>query len=221
MPLLWVPGWPGSRLRPSWAIEGNPSSSLIRSPKDFGGQAFWSLGDLFTIDTPEQRRMGIRDSQDPAMRDWLGSAQFDRLEDDWPRKWAERGGSYANRHGNSVPRFHITWGTGPGVIEHFVRRVKEYVSAGRITLKFRHQVDRSLMENGAAKGISGTCLAEDTAERGQKTNRDSVGDFELHAPSVIVTSGGIGGNFEMIRQNWPRERLGAPPKEMVAGCRSM
>ncbi|QBF31122.1 FAD-binding dehydrogenase [Thalassococcus sp. S3] len=220
---------------------------LDQEPESFlGGQAFWSLGGLFMIDTPEQRRMGIRDSRALALNDWMGSAQFDRDEDAWPRKWAEafldfaagemrpwlhgmgmrwfpivgwaeRGGSYADGHGNSVPRFHITWGTGPGSMEQFERRVREHVKAGLIDLRFRHQVDRIIMENGAAKGVAGSLLAEDTAERGQKTNREVVGDFEVHAPSVIVTSGGIGGNFEMVRKVWPVDRLGRAPKEMVAG----
>ncbi|MEO0864926.1 MAG: FAD-binding protein, partial [Pseudomonadota bacterium] len=204
-----------------------------QEPRSFlGGQAFWSLGGLFMVDTPEQRRMGIRDSEALALSDWMGSAQFDRAEDDWPRKWAEayiefaagsmrgwlhnmglrwfpvvgwaeRGGGFADGHGNSVPRFHITWGTGPGIIEHFVRRCEEHERAGLITFRFRHQVDRIDMENGAARAVSGTLLADDSAERGQKTNRDAVGEFELRAPSVIVTSGGIGGNFEMVRKVWP------------------
>ena len=211
-----------------------------------GGQAFWSLGGLFMVDTPEQRRMGIKDSHSLALRDWMGSAQFDRGEDNWPRRWAEayvefaagemrpwlhemgirwfpvvgwaeRGGSYATGHGNSVPRFHITWGTGPGILEHFIRRVQEHVSAGLIQLKFRHQVSHLIMQNGTAKGVSGEILADDAAVRGKKTNRDEVGEFEVYAPSIIVTSGGIGGNFEMVRKNWPRNRLGAPPKDMVAG----
>jgi predicted oxidoreductase len=198
------------------------------------------------IDTPEQRRMGIRDSRELALQDWMGSAQFDRDEDHWPRKWAEayvefaagemrpwlhamglrwfpivgwaeRGGGFADGHGNSVPRFHITWGTGPGVMEQFETRVRDHVRAGLIQLRFRHQVDRILMENGAARGVAGTVLAADPARRGQKTNRDPAGDFELHAPSVIVTSGGIGGNFEMVRKAWPTERLGPAPKHMVAG----
>ncbi len=105
--------------------------------QNLGGQAFWSLGGLFMIDTPEQRRMRIRDSHELALQDWMGSAQFDRKEDHWPRKWAEayldfasgemrswlhslgmrwfpvvgwaeRGGGFADGHGNSVPRFHIT-----------------------------------------------------------------------------------------------------------------
>lgn len=218
-----------------------------QEPRRFlGGQAFWSLGGLLMIDTPEQRRMGIRDSRSLALNDWMGSAQFDRDEDFWPRKWAEayidfaagemrpwlhamglrwfpvvswaeRGGSYADGHGNSVPRFHLTWGTGPGCIEHFVRRCEEHEKAGRIQFNFRHQVDRIEMESGAAKGVSGTVLADDTALRGQKTNRDSVGEFILRAPSVLVTSGGIGGNFDLVRSVWPTNRLGPAPKEMVAG----
>ncbi|MCE8537243.1 FAD-binding dehydrogenase [Ruegeria pomeroyi] len=220
---------------------------LDQEPESFlGGQAFWSLGGLFMVDTPEQRRMGIRDSADLALRDWLGSAQFDRTEDAWPRKWAEayvefaagemrpwlhamglrwfpvvgwaeRGGSYADGHGNSVPRFHITWGTGPGVLEHFLRRVQDHVKAGRIEIRFRHQVSHIIMQNGAATGVSGEVLADDTAQRGQKTNRDEIGEFEVYAPSLLVTSGGIGGNFDLVRKAWPRDRLGEPPRDMVAG----
>lgn len=220
---------------------------LDQEPEQFlGGQAFWSLGGLFLVDTPEQRRMGIRDSRDLALSDWMGSAQFDRAEDAWPRRWAEayvdfaagemrpwlkamglswfpvvgwaeRGGAYADGHGNSVPRFHITWGTGPGTIAPFVRRVMEHSAAGRIALKFRHRVGRIVMQNGAAQGVAGEVLAPDAAARGRKTNREVVGEFELRAPSVIVTSGGIGGNFELVRQAWPRERLGEPPKTMISG----
>ncbi|MCL4120990.1 UNVERIFIED_CONTAM: hypothetical protein GTU68_054723 [Idotea baltica] len=220
---------------------------LDQEPERFlGGQAFWSLGGLFMVDTPEQRRMGIKDSRELAMGDWAGSAGFDRAEDAWPRKWAEayvdfatgemrpwlhemglrwfpvvgwaeRGGSFATGHGNSVPRFHITWGTGPGVMEQFERRVREHVANGLIEMKFRHQVSRIIMENGAAKGVAGEVLADDSAERGQSTNRDVTGDFELHAPSVIVTSGGIGGNFDLVREAWPRDRLGEPPATMIKG----
>jgi predicted oxidoreductase len=131
-------------------VDQEPEQSL-------GGQAFWSLGGLFLVDTPEQRRMGIRDSRDLALQDWLGSAQFDREEDRWPRRWAEayvdfaagekrawlremghrlfpivgwaeRGDGRADGHGNSVPRFHLTWGTGPGVVAPFERRVREHAA---------------------------------------------------------------------------------------------
>ena len=211
-----------------------------------GGQAFWSLGGLFFVDSPEQRRLRIKDSRELAMQDWLGSAQFDRPEDFWPRKvaetfvdfaagemrpwlhqqgmrwfpvvgWAERGGGLANGHGNSVPRFHITWGTGPGVIEPFERRVREHVSNGRISLKFRHQASRLVKTKGAVTGVAGEILEPSTVERGQQSGRKVIGDFEFGASAVFVTSGGIGGNHDLVRKNWPKERLGNPPKFMVAG----
>ncbi|MDN2565328.1 FAD-binding dehydrogenase [Aquibium sp. A9E412] len=211
-----------------------------------GGQAFWSLGGLFFVDSPEQRRLRIRDSRALAWQDWLGSAGFDRAEDHWPRRvaeayvdfaagemrswlhgmgmrwfpvvgWAERGGGHAHGHGNSVPRFHITWGTGPGVVAPFERRVRAHAAAGRIALRFRHRVDRLVRDNGAVTGVAGTVLAPSTVARGQSSGRDPVGAFALSAGAVVVASGGIGGNFELVRQNWPQDRLGPPPAEMVAG----
>jgi predicted oxidoreductase len=215
-------------------------------PQNLGGQAFWSLGGLFMVDTPEQRCIGIKDSHALALNDWMGSAQFDRPEDNYPRQWAEayldfaagemrpwlhemglrwfpvvgwaeRGGSYANGHGNSVPRFHITWGTGPGVLEHFIRRCKAHVDAGRITYKYRHQVDQIDMQNGAAKGITGTILAPDNAVQGAQTTREAVGDFRYEASSVVIASGGIGGNFKLIESVWPTDRLGPMPQNMLSG----
>ena len=211
-----------------------------------GGQAFWSLGGLFFVDSPEQRRLGIRDSRALAWQDWLGSAQFDRPEDAWPRAvaeafvdfaagemrpwlhaqgmrwfpvvgWAERGGASASGHGNSVPRFHITWGTGPGVVEPFARRVRAHVAQGRVTMKFRHQASRLLMAHGAVAGVAGEVLAPSTAERGQASSRDVVGEFSVAAAAVIVASGGIGGNHELVRQAWPVARLGPPPSKMLSG----
>ncbi len=229
------------------ADRGKRVTVLDQEPENnLGGQAFWSLGGLFMVDTPEQRRMGIRDSRELALSDWMGTARFDRDEDHWPRKWAEayvdfaagemrpwlhdmgmrwfpvvgwaeRGGSYGSGHGNSVPRFHLTWGVGPGTLDPFVARVKEHAKAGRITLKFRHQCSQIIMENGAAKGVAGEILAEDQKDRGQATNRDIAGAFELHAGSVLVSSGGIGGNFDLVRKVWPKDRLGEPPAEMIAG----
>ncbi|MGX9351243.1 FAD-binding dehydrogenase [Shimia sp. W99] len=214
--------------------------------QSLGGQAFWSLGGLFMVDTPEQRRMGIRDSHALALSDWMGSAQFDRPEDENPRKvaeaylefaagemrpwlaerglrwfpvvgWAERGGDMAHTHGNSVPRFHLTWGTGPGVVAPFERLVRKAVDEGKIAFGFRHRVTQLIVENGVVKGVSGEVLAADDAARGRSTNRDVVGDFEHRAEAVIVTSGGIGGDHDMVRRYWPEDRLGKAPKRMVAG----
>jgi len=213
--------------------------------QNLGGQAFWSLGGLFLVDTPEQRRLGIKDSHDLALQDWMGTAGFDREEDHWPKKWAEayvafaagekrgwlqamghrlfpvvgwaeRGGYDAMGHGNSVPRFHITWGTGPGVVEPFERRAREHAKTGRITFKFRHRVDALEMTRGAATGVSGKLLEPSSESRGESSSRVETGDFSLKAQAVIVASGGIGGNHDLVRENWPK-RLGAPPKFMVAG----
>ncbi|MDO1582018.1 FAD-binding dehydrogenase [Rhizobium oryzicola] len=215
-------------------------------PQNLGGQAFWSLGGLFFVDSPEQRFMRIRDSLELATQDWFGSAAFDRPEDHWPRQWAkaylefaagekrswlhglgmrwfpvvgwaERGGSHADGHGNSVPRFHITWGTGPGVLEPFVKRAEALAAEGRLHLRFRHQVDHLVMQNGVATGIAGTILQDDPVLRGQKSSRVAVGSFEYGASAVVVASGGIGGNHDLVRRNWPVERLGPPPQSMVCG----
>ncbi|MBZ9817453.1 FAD-binding dehydrogenase [Mesorhizobium sp. CA7] len=219
-------------------VDQEPEQSL-------GGQAFWSFGGLFLVDSPEQRRMRIRDSHDLALEDWMGTAAFDRPEDFWPRKWAEayvgfaagekrswliergmkffpvvgwaeRGGGNAVGHGNSVPRFHITWGTGPGVLEPFVLRVREAQKRGLVEFRFRHRVTEIIRSGNTVSGVRGDILQPSTVERGRKSSRDMAGDFELHAQAVIVASGGIGGNHELVRQNWP-QRLGAPPKRMITG----
>ncbi|RYP87036.1 FAD-binding dehydrogenase [Nocardioides guangzhouensis] len=212
--------------------------------QSLGGQAFWSLGGLFLVDSPEQRRMGVRDSLDLARQDWFGSAQFDREEDRWPRAWAEayldfaagekrswlreqghrlfpvvgwaeRGDGTATGHGNSVPRFHLTWGTGPGVVAPFERRVRAHADAGRIRFGFRHRVDGLLVADGAVVGVRGSVLEPTTVDRGRPTSRTVVGDFEARGP-VVITSGGIGGDLDLVRKAWP-ERLGTPPRRMVAG----
>jgi predicted oxidoreductase len=210
-----------------------------------GGQAFWSFGGLFLVDTPEQRRMGIRDSYDLALEDWMGTAGFDRAEDAWPRRWAEayvhfaagekrtwlkqlgmtwfpivgwaeRGSGGAVGHGNSVPRFHVTWGTGPGVIEPFVRRAHAAAAQGTLTLLFRHRVDELVVTNGAVVGVRGKRLEPASEARGVRTSRTEIGDFAITAGAVIIASGGIGANHELVRKNWPA-RLGTAPKFMVQG----
>jgi predicted oxidoreductase len=219
-------------------LEQEPEASL-------GGQAWWSFGGLFLIDSPEQRRMGINDSLELARQDWLGSAGFDREEDHWPRQWAEaylqfaagekrawlrekgvsffpvvgwaeRGGYTANGHGNSVPRFHITWGTGPGVVAPFEKIVRQGAADGLVTLLFRHRVDALTVTDGAITGASGAILRDDKAGRGEPSNREAVDSFDLSAPATIVTSGGIGGNHDLVRELWPAD-MGEAPTRMLSG----
>ncbi|MER8115089.1 FAD-binding dehydrogenase [Streptomyces sp. NPDC094031] len=214
---------------------------------NLGGQAYWSFGGLFLVDSPEQRRIGVKDSFELAWSDWRGSARFDRIEDEdswavrWARAyvefaagekrswlqghgiellptvgWAERGDLRADGHGNSVPRFHIAWGTGTGVVEPFVRHARQAARDGLLTFHHRHQVDDLVIEDGTARGVRGTVLAPDDAPRGVASSRERVGDFELTAQAVVVTTGGIGANHDIVRRYWP-ERLGTPPAEMVTG----
>jgi predicted oxidoreductase len=214
---------------------------------NLGGQAFWSLGGLFMVDSPEQRRLGIKDSYELALQDWLGTAQFDReREDRWPRQWAqayvrfatgekrqylhelglrvtpivgwaERGTGLASGHGNSVPRFHLTWGTGPEVVRVFAEPVLDAERRGLVRFAFRHQVDELIVEDGAVVGVRGSVLEPTDLERGRASSRVSVGAFEERAKAVLVSSGGIGHNHELIRRNWPTDRLGACPETMIAG----
>ena len=206
---------------------------------NIGGQAFWSFGGLFFVDSPEQRRLGIRDSHELALQDWLGTAGFDRPEDHWPRQWAhayvdfaagekrswlrdrglqtfalvgwaERGGYDARGHGNSVPRFHVTWGTGPALVDIFARRL-----AG-VRFAHRHRVDELIVEGGAVVGVRGAVLEPSTAARGVTSSRNTIGDFEFRAQAVVVASGGIGGNHDLVRKNWPA-RMGRVPDQLLSG----
>ncbi|MGW2861677.1 FAD-binding dehydrogenase [Streptomyces sp. NPDC001205] len=219
-------------------LDQEPEQSL-------GGQAHWSFGGLFLVDSPEQRRMRIRDSRALALQDWYGTAGFDRPEDHWPREWAkayvdfasgekrawlhaqgvrffpvvgwaERGGYDANGHGNSVPRFHITWGTGPGLVAPFERRVREAAARGLVRFGFRHRVTGLRRTAGALDTVTGEVLEPSGAERGTASTRTVTGSFELTAQAVIVTSGGIGGNHDLVRAQWP-QRLGTPPEHLLSG----
>ncbi|MFM9695476.1 FAD-binding dehydrogenase [Streptomyces europaeiscabiei] len=234
------------------AAAGRKVLLLDQEPEaSIGGQAFWSFGGLFLVDSAEQRLMGIKDSQELAWQDWLGTAGFDRGVDDpsgqdhWAYKWAEayvdfasgekrswlaglgvqwfpivgwaeRGGGLADGHGNSVPRFHVTWGTGPAVVEPFEKKVRAAVSAGNVTFKFRHRVDGLVTTNGAVTGVRGAVLEPSSVSRGKASSRTVVGEFELKAPVVVVTSGAIGANHDLVRANWPA-RLGTAPKTMITG----
>ena len=217
---------------------------------NLGGQAFWSFGGIFLVDTPMQRRLGVRDSFDLAWQDWQGSAGWDRLdgelpEDEWGARWgrayvefaagdkrtwleeqgvkftplvgwAERGSGTAAGHGNSVPRFHVPWGTGTGISEPFAGKARAAAEEGKVTFHFRHRVEGLVLEGNTVAGVHGTVLAPDTAARGVTSSREKVGTFELRAQAVVIASGGIGGNHELVRKWWPR-RLGTPPESMVTG----
>ncbi|MFC8923946.1 FAD-binding dehydrogenase [Cellulosimicrobium sp. NPDC057127] len=233
-------------------LDQEPAASL-------GGQAWWSFGGLFLVGSPEQRRMGVRDSAELAFDDWLGSAQFapgaergegpDRHGYAWARafvdfaagemrpwlhgkgvrwfplvQWAERGGypvqpgtdGQVGAHGNSVPRFHVTWGTGPAVLEPFVRAALDARAEGLLDVRFRHRVTSLVVTDGAVTGVRAEVLAPSDAERGAPSTRDVVGEVEIAAGAVVLTSGGIGANHELVASRWPGS-AGRLPARMLSG----
>ncbi|HDA2810109.1 FAD-binding dehydrogenase [Staphylococcus xylosus] len=212
-----------------------------------GGQAYWSFGGLFLVNSKIQRRLGVKDSYELALNDWFGTAQFDRLEteDYWSKKWAEayvhfatyekesylksmgikltpmlgwaeRGGSLASGHGNSVPRFHITWGTGPGLINPFIDYVLKKEKEGQFRFLSRHQVTHIDIQNNQIKGISGNILEPSDVNRGEDSSREIIDTFAYDVDDLVISTGGIGANHDMIKKNWPK-RLGPPPNYMIQG----
>ncbi len=217
-------------------LDQEPEASL-------GGQAHWSFGGLFLVDSPEQRHLGVKDSAELALADWLGSAAFDRPEDALPRQWAEayvnfaagekrawlhslgvrffplvqwaeRGGYDAQGHGNSVPRFHVVWGTGPGILAPFLAKVQEGVAAGKVQFGFRHRATELVFDGARVAGVRGQLLEASAVGRGEASSRTVAGEFGVGAGAVVVTTGGIGGNHPMVRDQWPN---GNGPGYMLTG----
>ncbi|WP_418276307.1 FAD-binding dehydrogenase [Isoptericola jiangsuensis] len=230
-------------------LDQEPEASL-------GGQAWWSFGGLFLVDSPEQRRLGVQDSAELAWSDWLGSARFapgaedgqgpDRHGYTWAKhfveaaagdlrpwlhakgvrwfplvQWAERGGyafgpEHGTGHGNTVPRFHVTWGTGPAIIAPFVDAALRARSAGLLDLRFRRRAVELVVTDGRVTGVRTEILADDAASRGAPSSREVVGTEELSAGGVVVASGGIGANHDLARAHWD-PAAGTLPARMLSG----
>lgn len=193
----------------------------------FGGLALRSFGGMFFVDSPEQRKTRIKDSVDLAMRDWVRYGELDPA-DVWPYRWAEayvhrcteevrgwlvgrevrffRGVNWTERGyfvpGNSVPRFHIAWGTGEGIVLALIPHLEEHEKAGRLQLHFDHRVEGLTQEGGQVVGCHGT---------------HSAGSFEARGDAIVIAAGGIAGNHDKVREVWPRDQLGEPPEVMLNG----
>ncbi len=219
------------------------------APQEIGGLAREAFGGMFMVDSPEQRRSRIRDSERLALEDWLRIAEFDP-EDVWPRRWAEQ---YVTRarddvgawlrelgvkffpvvnwaergnfgDGNSVPRFHLTWGTGKALVQAVWGAIEAHPRRSALDLRLRSRVRSLIVEDGRAVGCRVT--PEETRRR---TERDAAGtehtaamatpgDYDVHATkAVVIAAGGIGGNLEIVRREWPTDRLGPAPKRLLMG----
>jgi predicted oxidoreductase len=211
-------------------LEGNRSVLLLDrdGQQAFGGLARESFGGMFFVDSPEQRRQGIRDCSELAWRDWCSFAEFG-ADDAWPKAWArayverctsdvyrwvrgfgvsflpvvnwvERG---EFRPGNSVPRFHVAWGTGKGLAEALIAALRAHPNAGRLSIRFNARVERLVLRAGRIDGVEGVDEEDGTP-------------FEVKAEQVVVASGGINGDLERVRQNWHRD-WGKPPAVLLNG----
>ncbi len=204
---------------------------LDRDERDrFGGLARESFGGIFVVGSREQRRLGIRDTPELALRDWLSVAAFGE-DDVWPRRWAEayvgrcREDVYLwlGRHGvrffpvvhwverglfapgNSVPRFHMVWGTGHRLVELLLRALSASPHRDRLQLRFRHAVTDLVEEGGRVVGCAG------------RIEEGDGGGFEARGDAVVVASGGICGSLEQLRRHWYRP-WGEPPPVILNGA---
>src|SRR5918999_5070759 len=183
-------------------------------PEEVGGLAREAFGGMFMVDTPEQRRGGIRDSAELAMSDWLGIAGFTE-EDRWPRRWAEeyvarsrdevgdwlkQNGvwffpvvNWAERgvygDGNSVPRFHLTWGCGKGLVDGVWGSIERHPRRSALDLRLRSRVTSIIEDGGRVTGV-------------RVAPEDGGAEYEIAAGSVVVAAGGVGGNLDIVRREW-------------------
>ena len=194
----------------------------------FGGLAIWSFGGIFYVDSPFHRKGKMKDSVELAMRDWFSAAEFGE-QDEWPRRWAEqyitrctaevyewlkpRGIRYVPspawvergllKPGNSVPRFHLIWGSGRGLTETLIHHLKTHPRAGQLSLHFHHDVSELITSSGRVTGVRGI-----NATTGQA--------FEMEADHIILAAGGITGDVNVVKKHWYKP-WGAPPERMLSG----
>ena len=202
------------------------------APHELGGLAREAFGGMFMVDSPEQRRSRIPDSEQLALEDWLRIAELEP-GDEWPRRWAEQyvtrarddvGGwlrtlgvrffpvvNWAERgnfgDGNSVPRFHLTWGTGKALVEAVWGAIERDPRRGALEMRFGARVSELIVEDDGR--VVGCRVAASSG---------APGAYEVRASkAVVVAAGGIGGNLEIVRREWPTAELGSPPQKLLMG----
>ncbi len=200
------------------------------SEANFGGLAKWAFGGMFFVNTKHQRKRGIRDSTELAMKDWFSFAEFEE-DEVWGKKWAEQYIHMSTPHayewlkakglgffpvinwverglfqpGNSVPRFHMVWGTGWELTYKLIGQLKAHPQAQKLNLLFGHRVDEIISENQLIKGVRGKLEADGKP-------------FEIAAEVLVVATGGINGSIERVKKNWDTKSFGTPPETILNGA---
>lgn len=199
--------------------------------ENFGGLARESFGGILVVGSDEQRRAGIADTPELALQDWLSFGAFTPADtNSWPQRWAqtyvqdsaewiyrwlkglgvgflplplwvERGDS---TRGNSVPRWHVVWGTGQGLMRQLTEKLQQHPQRARLTLHFGQRVQSLLVSGQSVVGCAGV--------------REPSGEaFEHHAAAVLVATGGINGSLEQVRRHWHAD-WGTPPEVILNGA---
>src|SRR5579872_270370 len=198
--------------------------------ENFGGLAKQSFGGVHMIDTPHQRRLKIKDSPELAWSDWQSVASYD-ANDEWPRRWAKfycensreyifdflsskqvtflpvvnwvERGTYSP--GNTVPRWHITWGTGYEIIHRLLSALEAHPQRKNLELLFDTEISAIETANNRATGL-----------RGRSMNSSDV--VQISAEHIVIASGGIcGGDLSRLRANWYKP-WGDPPRKLLNGA---
>ncbi len=193
-----------------------------------GGLALWAFGGMALVGTPEQARMRIPDQPEIALRDWLRFGELAEHEY-WPRQWASyyvensrsqvydwlrREGlrflpavNWVERglygEGNSLPRYHVLWGTSRRLILCLLEALTKAAQSGRLTLLCGYRVTAIERQAGTLRSV--LACAETSSEQ-----------LRLQAPALVLAMGGINGSSEMVREHWPTER--PQPVTMLNGA---
>jgi uncharacterized protein len=199
------------------------------SADNFGGLARESFGGMFFVDTPDQRKAGIKDSQEIAFQDWCTFGELGPEDGlsyewamqyverttpdvyDWVKKrgigflpvmnWVERGFDIP---GNSLPRFHMVWGTGQELTDQLAKHMRTLSTADNLAFRFNARVSELVFTNGRVTG----CRGED-----EKTGEA----FEYAADAVVIAAGGLNGSDKVIRDNWHPDWGTSPPEKILCG----
>ena len=201
-------------------LQAGKSVTLVDrdTPERLGGLALWAFGGMALVDTPVQRRMKLKDSPEIALKDWLRFGELDE-QDVLPRRWASYYVEHSRRqvydwltesglsfmpavnwvergmqgNGNTLPRYHVVWGTGRRLTLRMIELMRQADSGNRLTILHNHEVLTLESTHGVVVGA-------------HAINHVTGQNVQLAAQAVVLAMGGINGSLEQTRANWVQSR---------------